>query len=65
MIIACVSKSYLESRNCIKELEYADELNKNLIIVKLESELDLTGHGAYSTILSKQAYVSLNSFDLA
>jgi len=53
----CVSKPYLESRNCKKELEYADELNKDLILVKLDSELDLKGHGAYSMILSKQLYI--------
>jgi len=58
LIIVCVSKPYLESRNCKKELEYADELNKNIILVKLDKELDLKGHGAYSMILSKQLYVS-------
>ena len=54
----CVSESYFESRNCKKELEYADKLNKGLIVVKLESELDLEEHDSYSMILSKQPYVS-------
>ena len=58
----CVSESYFESRNCKKELEYSDELNKDLIVVKLETELDLKGHGAYSMILSKQVYVSFKPF---
>ena len=57
-VIVCFSTPYAQSKNCKKELEYADELGKELILVKLDSDADVRGHGAFSMILAKLLYVS-------
>jgi len=57
-MIVCVSQAYFDSKNCKKEIEYADDLGKTLIVVKLDPNLNLSGHGSFSMILSKQLYVS-------
>ena len=57
-MIVCVSQAYFDSKNCKKEIEYADDLGKTLIVVKLDPNLNLAGHGSFSMILSKQLYVS-------
>ena len=59
MVIVCFSGPYAESKNCKKELEYADELSKELILVKLDPDAVIRGHGAISMILAKLLYVSL------
>ena len=57
-MIVCVSQAYFDSKNCKKEIEYADDLGKTLIVVKLDPNLNLAGHGSFSMILSKQLYVN-------
>ena len=57
-VIVCFSMPYAQSKNCKKELEYADELGKELILVKLDPDADVRGHGAFSMILAKLLYVS-------
>ena len=52
------SQAYFDSKNCKKEIEYADDLGKTLIVVKLDPNLNMAGHGSFSMILSKQLYVS-------
>ena len=56
-IIVCVSQAYFDSKNCKKEIEYADNLGKTLIVVKLEPNINLSGHGSFSIILSNELYV--------
>ena len=48
IIVVCISQNYFDSKNCKKELEYADELGKTLVVVKLDPDLQLTGHGSFS-----------------
>ena len=85
IIVVCISQNYFDSKNCKKELEYADELGtgfirpdgsdrrqtvygncpansdegKTMVVVKLDPDLQMTGQGSFSMILSKQLYVSL------
>ena len=47
-----------KSKNCKKELEYADKLDKELIVVKLDPDADILGHGGISIILANLIYVS-------
>ena len=49
-----------KSKNCKKELEYADKLDKELIVVKLDPDADILGHGGISIILANLIYVSSN-----
>ena len=56
-MIVCVSQAYFESKNCKKEIEYADDLGKTYIVVKLDPKLNIAGHGSFSMILSNQLYV--------
>ena len=37
-MIVCFSTPYAQSKNCKKELEYADELGKELILVKVDPD---------------------------
>ena len=32
IIVVCISQNYFDSKNCKKELEYADELGKGFIL---------------------------------
>ena len=60
-VIVCFSTPYAQSKNCKKELEYADELGKELILVKLDPDADVRGHGSFSMILAKLLYVSFQN----
>ena len=40
IIVVCISQNYFDSKNCKKELEYADELGKGFIrTVKIDDKL--------------------------
>ena len=58
LVVAFCSDSYFESNSCIEELNYADSLRKEIIIVKLRNELQLAGRGGISLIISAKLYVS-------
>ena len=53
-----LEKTTKKSKNCKKELEYADKLDKELIVVKLDPDADILGHGGISIILANLIYVS-------
>ena len=57
LVVAFCSDSYFESNSCIEELNYADSLRKEIIIVKLHKSLDLLGRGSISLIASTRLYV--------
>lgn len=57
LVVAFVSDQYFESRNCHKELNYADTLAKDILIVKLQKDVELAGRGAISLISSTHLYV--------
>ena len=57
VILVCLSEKYFSSKNCKLELEYAHEMEKQIVVIKLDPLLKLTGHGALSMILAKQLYL--------
>jgi len=56
-MIICVSDAYCTSENCKRELEYGANLNKKMIVVKLDSKLILAGKGSVSLILGSKLYI--------
>ena len=64
VILVCLSEKYFSSKNCKLELEYAHEMEKQIVVVKLDPLLTLTGHGALSMILAKQLYLENNNEEL-
>ena len=63
VILVCLSEKYFTSKNCKLELEYAHEMDKQIIVIKLDPLLTLTGHGALSMILAKQFYIENTNED--
>ena len=63
VILVCLSEKYFTSKNCKLELEYAHEMEKQIIVIKLDPLLTLTGHGALSMILAKQLYIENTNED--
>ena len=64
VILVCLSEKYFSSKNCKLELEYAHEMEKQIVVVKLDPLLTLTGHGALSMILAKQLYLENDNEEL-
>ena len=64
VILVCLSEKYFSSKNCKLELEYAHEMEKQIVVVKLDPLLTLTGHGALSMILAKQLYLENENEEL-
>ena len=63
VILVCLSEKYFTSKNCKLELEYAHEMDKQIVVIKLDPLLTLTGHGALSMILAKQLYIENTNED--
>ena len=57
LILVFLSEPYFDSKSCKKELNYADILDKDIIIVKLEPHLEILGRGSISLITSSKLYV--------
>ena len=57
LVLVFISEPYFTSKNCRKEFNYADVLDKDIIIVKLQKELELRGRGSISLIASSKLYV--------
>ena len=64
VILVCLSEKYFSSKNCKLELEYAHEMEKQIVVIKLDPLLTLTGHGALSMILAKQLYLENENEEL-
>ena len=56
LMIVLISEAYCISANCRREVEYGANLDKNMIVVKLEPKLDLVGKGSISLILGSKLY---------
>ena len=56
--MAFVSDAYFTSKNCYKEINYAESLEKEIIIFKMEKDLELLGKGAISLIANTKLNVS-------
>ena len=63
VILVCLSEKYFTSKNCKLELEYAHEMDKQIVVIKLDPLLTMTGHGALSMILAKQLYLENDNED--
>ena len=50
IIVVCISQNYFDSKNCKKELEYADELGKGFIF-RIGAEFNLTGQSGPDSVL--------------
>ena len=57
--MAFVSDAYFTSKNCYKETNYAESLEKEIIIFKMEKDLELLGKGAISLIANTKLNVSI------
>ena len=57
LVLAFVSESYFMSKNCHKELNYAEQLDKKIVIVKSEKDMELLGRGSLSLISCTKLYV--------
>ena len=63
VVIAFVSDAYFNSKNCHKELNYAESLDTKIIIVKMQKDLQLLRRGAISLIAASKLYVCVSTLD--
>ena len=63
MVVAFVSDAYFDSKNCHKELNYADSLDTKIIVVKMQKDLQLLRRGAVSLIAASKLYVCVSTQD--
>ena len=59
VVVLFLSNAYLKSVNCCKGISYAQSLEKEIIVVKLEKDLELLGKGAISLIANTKLNVSI------
>ena len=59
VVVVFISDAYFTSKNCYKEINYAESLKKEIIIVKMEKDLELLGKGAISLIVKTKLNVSI------
>ena len=58
VVIICLSEAYCNSTNCKRELEYAANLKKDMIILKMEKDFTITNKGSISLLLASELYVA-------
>lgn len=61
LVLVFLTEPYFTSENCFKEINYADSLKRDLIIVKLQPGLNLGGRGAISLIANSKLYVRVST----
>ena len=59
LVVVFLSDAYFESKNTSLEINYAQALEKPIIVVKLYKDLELLGRGAISLIISSKLYVRI------
>ena len=59
VVVVFLSDAYCQSKNCNKEITYAKSLEKEIIIVKLEEDVELLGRGDISLIANTKLCVSI------
>ena len=59
VVVVFISDAYFTSKNCYKEINYAESLKKEIIIVKMEEDVELLGRGAISLIVKTKLNVSI------
>ena len=57
VVVAFVSDAYIESKNCQKEINYAETLDIKIVFVKLQKDVELIRRGAISLIAATKLYV--------
>ena len=63
VVIAFVSDAYFNSKDCHKELNYAESLDTKIVIVKLQKDVQLLRRGAVSLIAASKLYVCVSLQD--
>ena len=59
VVVVFISDAYFQSKNCNKEINYAESLKREIIIVKMEEDVELLGRGAISLIVKTKLNVSI------
>lgn len=59
VIVAFLDDAYFESKKCKTEINYAESLDKEIIFVKLQQDLELLGRGSISLIASTKLCVRI------
>ena len=59
VVVLFLSNEYFKSANCLKEISYAESMEKEIIVVKLEKDLQLMGRGSISLIANTKLNVSI------
>ena len=60
VLVACITPDYIKSKNCEREIIYADNFNKTIIPIYFE---DVTVTGSIGFILIRERYCKLNNID--
>ena len=58
LIVAFLDDAYLASHNCGKEINYANTLGQEMLVVKLQEGLELEGKGSAGSIANSKDKVS-------
>ena len=58
LMVAFVDDAYLASHNCGKEINYANTLKKEMLVVMLQEGLELEGKGSAGSIANSKDKVS-------
>ena len=59
VIVAFLDDAYFKSKKCKTEINYAESLDKEIIFVKLQQDLELLGRGSISLIASTKLCVRI------
>lgn len=59
-MIICLSEPYCESESCKRELEYGANMKTDMIVIKLNPNMNLIGKGSVSLILGSKLYITFN-----
>lgn len=61
VILSCVSRDYVKSKNCEREIIYADAFNKQIIPLYIE-KIPMSELGSIGFILVRERYVNLYKY---
>ncbi len=58
VVLACVTRDYVKSKNCEREIVYADALNKHIIPLYME-KIPMPELGSIGFLLVRERYCNL------
>ena len=56
LMIVCASEAYCSSECCRLELEYAQHMRKEMVLIRLDPNLNFGGKGSVGLILASKLY---------